>query len=317
MSKAREMSKAGEMNKAHVFVVGSLHYDIVLNAPHLPARDETVMGENVQFVCGGKGGNQAVAASSHGAKVSFAGAVGKDFFADALLEHLANAGVETSQIAQSGAMASGMSVAIVDPNGDYGAVVASGSNQNIQANGISLPADTGLLLLQNEIPEPVNMHIANRAREAGAKVILNAAPMRGLSEALLGLVDVLIVNRVEAEALFDQPLPTTNDALAVLKDHDLPCPTVVVTLGAEGLVFATVETGPQHLRAQEVETISSHGAGDAFVGALSARLVFGDGLPDALSYASVAAALHVSTPVEERHGIDCNAVVKHQSGKSS
>lgn len=304
------------MKSGSIFVVGSLHYDIVLNAPHLPARDETVMAGEVQFVCGGKGGNQAVAASQHGADVSFVGAVGKDFFADVLLKNLGNAGVDTSQIVRSDLAVSGMSVAIVEATGDYGAVVASGANQTIDANQISIPQNTRLLILQNEIPEPANTIAAEQAHENGARVVLNAAPMRDLSDELLRSVDVLIVNRFEAENLFGKPVQTKDDALRVLKDHNLPCPAVIVTLGKEGLAYSTREKGPQHLAAREVTTISSHGAGDAFVGALCARLVIGDGLPNALSYASTAAALHVSRPVEERGAINTDAVTRYLSNRN-
>jgi len=298
------------MSKGRVFVVGSLHYDVVLNAPHLPARDETVIGDGVQFVCGGKGGNQAVVASQHGASVSFAGAVGKDFFGDALLEHLGNASVDTGQIARSDSVASGMSVAIVETAGDYGAVVASGANQTIDANRINIPKDVRLLILQNEIPESVNMAVAKRAREVAAEVILNAAPMRVMSDEMRGLVDILIVNRVEAEALFGTPVRSNDDALGVLRDNRLPCPTVVLTLGAGGLVFARFGARPKYLAAHEVNSISNHGAGDAFVGALCARLVDGDSLDNALDYANAAAALHVSTPIGARSMIDFDTVRK-------
>ena len=291
------------MSRGRVFVVGSLHYDIVLNAPHLPARDETVMGENVQFVCGGKGGNQAVAAAQHGADVSFAGAVGKDFFADALLDNLAKCGLETGQILRHDGSASGMSVAIVEPSGDYGAVVASGANQRLNASNIDIPTDTSCLILQNEIPEDVNIVIADRAKKMGAQVVLNAAPMRTLPTALLQNIDVLIVNRVEAAAFFHQSMETIGDAEAALDKSTLPCPAIIITLGGDGLVFSSTDERPHHVPAASVETISSHGAGDAFVGALCSQLVARRPLEDSLKYASAAAALHILTPVDKRSEI--------------
>ena len=86
------------MADGSVVVAGALHLDVVVTVPHLPARDETVMGETVRFVCGGKGGNQAVAASRHGARTVMLGRVGDDMFAPILLENLAAAGVDTARI---------------------------------------------------------------------------------------------------------------------------------------------------------------------------------------------------------------------------
>lgn len=296
------------MTRQSVFVVGSLHYDIVLQADHLPALDETVMGTNVQFVCGGKGGNQAVAASQHGAQVDFAGLVGEDFFATALLKNLQDAGVNTDQIRTSNQIASGMSVAIVEPAGNYGAVVASGANQFIDAELIELPNDLDILILQNEVAEEINKRMAKCARELGARVVLNAAPMRALPEELLMNVDILIVNRLEAEALFAQTIASKDDALNALQANPLDVETVIITLGGDGLVFASGKNDAQFIAPHSVETISSHGAGDSFVGALSARLAMGDAMPAALEYASCAAALHVATRVDARSQIDPTAV---------
>ena len=127
------------MTKPSVFVVGSLHYDIVVDAPHLPARDETVIGGPMRFVCGGKGGNQAVAASHHGADVAFGGMVGEDRFGDALASHLRDAGVDIAQVRSTRDAASGASVAVVEDGGDYGAVVASGANLLIDPDQIVMP----------------------------------------------------------------------------------------------------------------------------------------------------------------------------------
>jgi len=256
-----------------ILVVGSLHYDIVIAAPHLPAVDETVMGGPVQYVCGGKGGNQAISASRHGASVAFAGAVGDDPSGTALLANLSDAGVNTEQV-QSIPGASGMSVAIVDAQGDYGAVVASGANQRIEADAIAVPVDTSCVVLQNEIPASVNLSVAQQAKDA--TVILNAAPMRILSPALLNCVDILIVNRVEAEALFGMPIASQADAARALAAHELDVARIIVTLGSDGLVYCENARGSE--------------------------------LGVSLQYASAAAAVLVSTPVCARSAITRESV---------
>lgn len=303
------------MSIASVFVVGSLHYDILLRAPHLPTHDETVLGSDVKYVCGGKGGNQAVAASQHGAKTAFAGAVGNDYFGDVLLSNLRDAKVDVGQIKSSENVASGMSVAIIQPNGDYGAVVASGANQSFNGGEIALPDDLAILILQNEVPETANIDVAQRAYAAGAKVILNAAPMRALTDELLSNVDYLIVNRPEAEAWLGRALVSRDDALGALVDYTAPNMTIIITLGQDGLVFRTNDEIPRFVLPQSVETVSSHGAGDSFVGAFAARLAMGDELLSALEYASCAAALHVSTPVDQRNEISPETVKQKLSNR--
>jgi len=221
-----------------------------------------------------------------------------------LLANLSDAGVNTEQV-QSIHGASGMSVAIVDAQGDYGAVVASGANQRIEADAIAVPVDTSCVVLQNEIPASVNLSVAQQAKDA--TVILNAAPMRILSPTLLNCVDILIVNRVEAEALFGIPIASQADAARALAAHELDVARIIVTLGSDGLVYC--ENGQvKFVPAPEVETVSSHGAGDAFVGALACELARGSELGVSLRYASAAAAVLVSTPVCARSAITRESV---------
>ncbi len=283
-----------------VLVAGSLHLDVVVTAPHLPAADETVMGEEARFVCGGKGGNQAVAASRHGASTAMLGRVGDDMFATVLLQNLERAGVDTTQIQRGEIETSGMSVAVVDAAGEYGAVVVSAANRALSSNDLVLPADTRILLLQNEIPEAVNLDVAAKAKAADAAVILNAAPMRAIAPEFLRLVDILVVNRVEAAALFGARVDTVDDAVAALSGKAPAIDDLIVTLGGEGLVHRNGAGDVRHLATHPVTVASMHGAGDVFVGALAARLAAGAAIGVALAYAQAAAALFVSTPLEGR-----------------
>ncbi|MGR3503380.1 PfkB family carbohydrate kinase [Pseudaestuariivita sp.] len=272
-----------------VFVCGSLHLDVVLRAPHLPGKDETVTGSAVDYVFGGKGGNQAVAAARMGAETRFAGRVGSDAFAERLREGLTAASVDIAQL-QTGAGASGMSAAIVDAAGDYGAVIVSAANLEIDVSQIEVPPVTEVVLLQNEVPEAVNLAVAEKAKAIGAQVWLNAAPARPLSPALLGGLDMVVVNRVEAEAL-----------------GKIACP-VLTTLGSAG-VFYQGKAFP----AYAVEVISTHGAGDMFQGALAAEWVRIKDMAQAIDFAQAAAALHVSSDLDARTRLDAQAVRDFQS----
>lgn len=270
-----------------ILVCGSLHLDVLVTAPHLPRLDETVTGEAVRYAFGGKGGNQALAAARCGAKVAMAGRVGTDGFAAPLLQALDAAGIDRAQV-QTDPGPSGMSVAIVERTGGYGAVIVSGANLAIDERLIALPPGTTHLMLQNEIPEAVNIAVARRARAAGARIILNAAPARAMPPELLALADLLVVNRVEAA---DLTAPGTRPAEAAQALAARGPAAVIVTLGAEGLVLW--DGAAQYAPARSVPVISTHGAGDAFLGALAAELARGAPLRGAAAFGQAAAALHV------------------------
>lgn len=274
-----------------VVVCGSLHLDIVVRAPRLPGLDETSVGESWGFVCGGKGRNQAVQAAGAGARVAMVGRVGADDFGTRLLESLDAAGVDRGLVTVDGAAGSGMSVAIVNAAGDYGAVIVSGANLATEASAI--PA-CGVLVLQNEIPEAANIAAARAARVRGARVVLNAAPARPMGTDLLDLVDLLVVNRVEAAQLSGidvHDVAAASRAGGALMDRGR---SVVVTLGGDGLVLVAPGSAPATIAAQTVRVVTTHGAGDCFVGALAARLAAGDDLAASCRAANAAAARHVA-----------------------
>lgn len=284
-----------------ILVCGSLHLDVVVTAPRLPRLDETLAGQGVGYPFGGKGGNQALAAARMGASVAMAGRVGDDAFAATLLAALDAGGVDRNMV-QQGPGPSGMSVAIVDDGGGYGAVIVSAANLLIDPDRISIPPGTSHVLLQNEIPEAVNLNVAAKARAAGARVILNAAPARVMPAALLELTDLLIVNRVEAGDLTAGAPP--EEAAQRLGAQGPGC--VIVTLGAEGLVLwdGTLTALPAH----RVMVVSTHGAGDAFAGALAAEWARGGDVRRAAAFGQAAAALQVSTPAEARGAVTVGAV---------
>ncbi|MGB5558860.1 MAG: ribokinase [Paracoccaceae bacterium] len=297
-----------------VFVVGALHLDVVVTAPHLPRRDETVVGHSVAYLVGGKGANQAMAAAKMGASVAMAGCVGEDSFGARLLAGLDAGKVDRTQVRQV-AGASGMSVAIVEAGGEYGAVIVSGVNQEINPSKIVIPASASVLLLQNEIPEAVNLAIAEKSKASGLTVILNAAPARSVAPDLLAMIDILILNRVETADLLAQDEPNLDPVKAALElaDH---VPSVILTLGADGLLLAereTVREAPAH----RVQAVSAHGAGDALIGALAARLANGDTLFEAVGFAQAAAALHVASPVSERETIKPETVESFRKGQAA
>ena len=279
-------------------VTGSLHLDVIVNAAHIPSSDETVPGTDVNYVFGGKGGNQALAADRYGASVYFVGRIGEDAFGKKLLETLGESSIDISQL-QLGNESSGMSVAIVDKVGNYGAVIVSAANLKIDKNRFSIDKDTGILLLQNEICEEINILASQKAKEIGSEVWLNAAPSRKISPQLFSHVDVLIMNSIEAKFY-------KGDLESSQANHL----TKILTLGSKGLEIYLPGKPKKKFPAYPVKGLSTHGAGDTFIGSLAAKRLKGKSLETALEYAQAAAALHVSTPLKERTNLSPNDVVQ-------
>lgn len=282
-----------------VVVVGSLHYDLMIEAPDRPRKGETVTGHAWYPKFGGKGGNQAVAAAKAGAETRFVGAVGADGFAELMLAGLEAESIATDRVETIAECGTGMSVAIIDAEGDYGAVIVSGANLHID---VSQFADADLwqgakvLILQNEVPEAVNISAARAARENGLRVCINAAPWRAMSAELMALLDILVVNAVEAEDMGAVPVTDLGTAKQAAIDLNAQVPMVVVTAGGHGAAWS--ERGGQSgaIPGRPVTVVSTHGAGDMFIGTLCHAIAQDTATELALEHANAAAAHHISTP---------------------
>ncbi|CAM3364464.1 PfkB family carbohydrate kinase [Paracoccus nototheniae] len=278
--------------------LGSLHYDIVVAAPHRPVAGETVTGTAWRPVFGGKGGNQAAAVVAAGVPCRMVSAVGDDSFGPFLRQGLRRTGVDDTHVATLTGTGSGMSVAIMDAGGDYGAVIVSGANLAIDPavlDGNALWQDATHLVLQNEIPEVLNLAAAMAARARGVITVLNAAPARDLSDAMAGAVDILVVNAGEAEALCAISVTSLQAAQAAAQALSARFGIVVVTAGGDGVAVAG-QGGEYAEPGHAITLVSTHGAGDCFIGTMVAALVKGSDLSGAVAAANLAAAKHVSAP---------------------
>jgi ribokinase len=274
-----------------LYVVGSANMDLVVRAPRLPSPGETVLGQDLLRVAGGKGANQAVAAARLGATVRFVGNVGDDSFGAELRAGLQAEGIDTRHLGTID-RASGVALIVVDGHGENLIAVGSGANAAVSASQVegALSALTidDVVLLQLEIPLDALAQACQSAYRAGARVVLNAAPATDnprLAD-LLRLTSVLIVNLGEAQALSQADEP----ADAATRLQRLGPETVIVTLGSEGLVMATA-IGLSRLPAQHVEVVDTTAAGDGFCGAFAAAVLERRSPEEAASLANVAAAL--------------------------
>lgn len=289
----------------HVTVFGSLHYDIAVFGPERPRKGETVTGTSWHPKFGGKGGNQAVSAARAGVSTAMIGAVADDEFGRFLISNLDHRNVDHSFVRRNASQPTGMSVAIFDGDGDYGAVIVSGSNLTLGEADVLAARDlinrTTILVLQNEVPDAANVAAAKAMKQVGGRVLINAAPARVLSSELQVLVDIVVVNAIEAEMLAGVTVVETLDgALAAARKITQLFPEVVVTAGGAGVAYASRSGEEFAIPAVEVKVESTHGAGDEFIGVLAAEIAFGSTMNDALQKANAQAARLVGTSEAER-----------------
>lgn len=292
-----ETNKAGKM----IIVFGSLHMDISLTVQSLPTPGETVLSTDYATTPGGKGGNQALAACRAGAKVAMIGCVGRDEFGRQLSDNLRKQGVLMSGLAKS-SNPTGCAVVAHDAQGENQIIVASSASSDISADQVpeEVMRESNIILMQMEVPWAENEKVLVQARKHGARTILNLAPAIRLSSKMLDMLDILIVNLIEAKQLGEQlNVKISNDAMimaqALSRTGDMTC---IITLGPEGSVAATPDHTGWRVKAfplSEDEIIDNTGAGDAYCGTLAAALHADQPLEVAMTQASVAGSLACKT----------------------
>ncbi|MGH3312059.1 MAG: ribokinase [Streptomyces sp.] len=288
-----------------IAVLGSTNMDLVAYVATAPRRGETVTGHAFRTVPGGKGTNQAVAAARAGGAVSMIGAVGEDDFGVRLRGALAESGVETGGLRTVGGESGTAHIVVVPGANGTVAGLAAGDEERIAAADV--------LLLQLEIPLPGVLAGARAARAHGVRVVLTPAPARPLPTELLTVTDLLVPNEHEATVLTGKPDP--HDAAAALLAL---VPEVVITLGEAGSLHAIRGAAPVQVAAPRVRAEDTTAAGDTFVGALAVARAEGRAMPEAMAWASAAAALSVQRPgasasMPRRAEIDAFATLNQES----
>ena len=284
-----------------ILVVGSLHLDVIVHSSRLPKPDETLLGDKVSYRFGGKGGNQALAAAKIDVQVFMAGRIGTDNFGKQIYDTLSNQNINLDGLKMVDE-ATGMSVALIGSDGIYSAVVVSGVNQTIELSEIAVPDDLTVLVLQNEINTDANFEIIKKIPKS-TFVILNAAPALTPNKDFFERIDLLIVNQLEAKMLLNEEPSMFNNLDALRKLQNLGPKEVIITLGAEGYTGISKNGEIFSEPGIKVDVLSTHGAGDSFVGTLAAFICKGEPINIAAQYAQASSALHVKTPIDQREKI--------------
>lgn len=278
-----------------VCVIGSLVFDLVVRTSRRPQKGETFSGDYFGMFPGGKGANQAVAASRLGARAWMCGNVGRDMFGNKLLKSLKDENVRAEYVSKDKKEGTGVASIVVDAEGDNSIVVVPGANARMSVQDALRfkPAirRADAVLLQLEIPLPVVYTCARIAKEEGKKVILNPAPAREIPENLLKLCDAVIPNEQEAAALARTRVQKRSDvAYAAKRLRKQGAKDIIVTMGNAG-VFWMNEKTQKFFPPFPVNAVDSTACGDAFCAAFTVAFCEGKKIPECIGFACAAGAL--------------------------
>ena len=276
-----------------IVVFGSLNMDLVVRVARAPRGGETLQGQSFLTNPGGKGANQAVACARQGARVAMVGCVGEDDFGRTLRNALAADGIAVAHV-RTAAASTGVAVVMVDDEGENRITIVPGANDLLKADAEALAGN--YLLLQCEVPMAEVVLAARFMRAKGATVVMNPAPVCTLPDELWPLVDILVMNEIEATELAGLPVTDPASAAAAATSLRRKGPsTAIVTLGSQGVLVAD-DAGCRHFPALEVQVVDTTAAGDTFIGAMCAARAAGQSMDAAVRRGIRAATLCVTRP---------------------
>ena len=262
-----------------VLVLGSLNVDLVTSVERHPRPGETVLGDGLSRLAGGKGANQAVAARAAGVEVTMVGCVGADAGGAAYRKRLAGRGIDVAHVRTVSGEPTGTALIAVSDDAENAIIVVPGANAALddrEVEAVESLTVGDVLLLQLEVPLPVVCRAARRAAARGVRVVINIAPYAALPADVIALADPVIANEHEAVALAESGAVPGS---------------LLVTYGANGTSWNgrtwSAQSVPRH------QVLDTTGAGDAFCGVLAAALALGHDESHAMDAALAAGAAAV------------------------
>ena len=284
--------------KSDIYIIGSSNTDMVIKSNSIPKQGETIIGGDFYSFQGGKGANQAVAASKLGGKVIFICKVGDDSLGNKSIKEYESHGINTEYICVEKDEHTGVALIMVDKEGENLISVASGANSKLKIKDIAFiekklkPND--LVLIQLEIPLEVVEFIISLCYRLRIKLILNPAPFQKIDDDYLKCIHTITPNMIEAESLTGiKVFDIDSSRVAAHKLIDKGIKNVFITMGNKGVFYIT-EDREGHILPKKVKAIDSTAAGDTFNGALAAALSFGMKIYDSVEFANSAASISVT-----------------------
>ena len=283
------------MNSICIF--GVFVADICFFGNKIPAKGETILGNNYIVGPGGKGSNQAIAAARLNGEVNFITKVGKDSHADMAFSLYKDAGVNVDYIIQDPSLSTGVAGIMIDENGNNAINVFSGAaahlkNEDIDKN-LELIKKSKIFLTQMETPDSTTIYAIKKAKENDCLTILNPAPARKMNKDDFKLLDFFTPNETEAEFYLNKKIDTEQDIKNAAADFlNMGVKNIIITLGEKGSYFAN-ENEEYFINAFKLknEVVDTTGAGDAFNGALAVALAKDFSYKDAILFANKVAGI--------------------------
>jgi len=282
----------------NILIIGSFMMDLVVRTPRVPKNGETIIGTSFNRFPGGKGANQAVAASRLGGQVTMVGKVGNDTFGDEMIEALLSNHVETSNILRDDTYSTGIGSITLDERGNNRIIVVPGANLKFTLSELQeveeLIKNADILLVQFEMDDKVIERAVSIADFYGVPVMVNPAPAHKVSDEFLSKITYLTPNETEAEILTGikvQDMEGAKRAGRILIEKGVD--NVIMTLAEKGALLLT-ETESTHIPGFQVIPKDTVAAGDAFNGALAVQITKGISLVEGIMFANAAGALTVT-----------------------
>jgi len=271
--------------KPKICVVGSINMDLVTTTDKMPDQGETVMGKTFATYPGGKGANQAVAASKLGAEVTMIGAIGDDAFGHTLLAHFENEGILIQGIKTCQHRSTGIATIILSDH-DNRIIVSAGANEEVVPEWVEQNKEAilncDLVLLQFEIPMKTIQYTTKLAHDNGIPIVINPAPFQEFPGEMLHQSTYFTPNEIE--------LLSMNQ----MADIDHVREKMIVTKGSQGIQLMDEQGQIHQIPAFDVKVEDTTGAGDTFNGAFAQELAQGVSINEAACFANAAAALSVT-----------------------
>jgi ribokinase len=296
----------------NVLVIGSLNADLVIKTERIPQIGETVNGYDFCINAGGKGANQAVAASKMGANVKMLGCVGADGNGEMLINILESNGVDCTNVLKISDSATGTAVITV-VEGDNMIVLDHGANYRLKVQNIEKREElfewADIVVMQLEIPMDSVLAGAKLSKKHGAVTILNPAPGNKLPEEMKEYIDILVPNEYEAGIIAEETREVFGREEEIIKKLiEVGWKQVIITLGERGSMLNT-GNGIERCPAFNVEVKDTTAAGDSFIGGLSAVLKGSRAELEEVGFASGVSAIAVSragaiTSIPNRKQVD-------------